>query len=155
MKRRELLKSGIKLSLYTFVISGFGFHAFKTSANWPKNIFQTDTLEKAIEAITGQSNHRLQASDRVKIKVDKIVEDGSTVPVTITSELEATRTITVLSDKNPNPVIARYQMTSSIAPTISTRIKMGGSGSIIAVVETDNGYFSASKKIKVTAGGCA
>ncbi|ODB89148.1 hypothetical protein A3193_10225 [Candidatus Thiodiazotropha endoloripes] len=154
MKRRELLKSGIMLSLYTFVLSGFGFYSSKISANWPKHLFHTDTIDRAIKGITGQPFHKLQTSDRVKLKVDKIVEDGSTVPVTITSELKATKTITVLSDKNPNPVIARYQMTSNIAPTISTRIKMGGSGSIIAVVETDNGYFSASKKIKVTSGGC-
>ena len=155
MKRRELLKSGIMLSVNAIVMSGFGFYSSKTFAAWPKRIFYTDTIESAIREITGQPSRELQISDRVKIDVDKIVEDGSTVPVTIVSELESTKTIYILSDKNPNPVIAEYQMTTEISPVISTRIKMGGSGNILALVETNNGYYHTSQSIKVTAGGCA
>ncbi|MCU7845743.1 MAG: hypothetical protein KZQ93_18080 [Candidatus Thiodiazotropha sp. (ex Monitilora ramsayi)] len=155
MKRRELLKSGAMLSVNALIVYGFGFYSIKTYAAWPKHIFHKNNIQSAISEITGQSNTEIQTSDRVRIKVDKIVEDGSTVPVTIISELESTKYIYILSDKNPNPVIARYQMTPDISPVISTRIKMGGSGNIVALVETDNTYYRASKRIKVTAGGCA
>ena len=39
-------------------------------------------------------------------------------------------------------------------PSISTRVKMGQSSNIYALVKADGKYYVASKEIKVTLGGC-
>jgi sulfur-oxidizing protein SoxY len=39
-------------------------------------------------------------------------------------------------------------------PSISTRVKMGQSSNIYALVKADGKYYVAAKDVKVTLGGC-
>ena len=39
-------------------------------------------------------------------------------------------------------------------PTITTRVKMGQSSNIVALVKADGKYYVAAKEVKVTLGGC-
>lgn len=123
------------------------------AAKWPADAFFARQLEDALAALTG--NSPVQSSVRIEIDAQPIAEDGSSVPVRIRSHLPNTRTITVLSEKNPNPVVARYRIGSRLEPFVSTRIKMGGTGDVIALIETDGGFYRANRRIQVTAGGCA
>jgi sulfur-oxidizing protein SoxY len=116
------------------------------------NAFYTSNLNDAVAALTG--NAAVEMSSRIEIEARTIAEDGSNVPVAVQSHLPNTRTIIVLSETNPNPAVARYRIGPRLEPYVSTRIKMGGTGHIVALVETDKGFFSAKKKIQVTAGGC-
>ena len=50
---------------------------------------------------------------------------------------------------------AIFDITEAVEPNISTRMKMGQSSNVIAVVITsDNKVLFAQKEIKVTLGGC-
>ena len=121
-------------------------------AEWPVDAFNTNNLNDAVAALTG--NAVVEMSSNIEIQASTIAEDGSSVPVEIKSHLPNTQTIIVLSEKNPNPVVARFRISPRLEPYVSTRIKMGGTGNIIALVETDKGFFSAKKQVQVTAGGC-
>ena len=121
-------------------------------AKWPVNAFYTSNLNDAVAALTGNAD--VEMSSRIEIQARTIAEDGSNVPVAVQSHLPNTRTIIILSEKNPNPAVARYRIGPRLEPYVSTRIKMAGTGHILALVETDKGFFSAKKKIQVTAGGC-
>jgi len=39
-------------------------------------------------------------------------------------------------------------------PALSTRVKMGQTSNVFALVKADGKYYVASKEIKVTLGGC-
>jgi sulfur-oxidizing protein SoxY len=121
-------------------------------AKWPENAFHTSNLNDAVAALTDIA--AVEMSSRIEIQARTIAEDGAHVPVAIQSHLPNTRTIIILSETNPNPAIARYRIGPSLQAYVSTRIKMGGTGHVVALVETDKGFFSAKKKIQVTAGGC-
>jgi sulfur-oxidizing protein SoxY len=41
-----------------------------------------------------------------------------------------------------------------MVPDVSTRIKMGQTSNVVALVKSDGKYFMAAKEIKVTLGGC-
>ena len=43
---------------------------------------------------------------------------------------------------------------SGTEPNIQTRVKMGQTSNVFAVVKSDGKFFMASKEIKVTLGGC-
>ena len=121
-------------------------------AQWPVDAFHASNLNDAVAALTGTAP--VEMSGRIEIQASTIAEDGASVPVAVQSHLPNTRTIFILSEKNPNPAVARYRIGPSLEPYVSTRIKMGETGHIVALVETDKGFFSAKKRIQVTAGGC-
>ena len=122
-------------------------------AGWPTDAFFATAIDEALSKLLGGS--ALTPSDAIEIQARDIAEDGSSVPVTIRSRMPGTRSITLLSEKNPNPVVARFTISPRVEALVDTRIKMGGTGELIAVAEADGGYYVARKRVKVTAGGCA
>jgi sulfur-oxidizing protein SoxY len=57
-------------------------------------------------------------------------------------------------EKNPNMLAAVFDIPAGTEPTLSTRIKMGQTSNVYALVKADGKYYVASKEIKVTLGGC-
>jgi sulfur-oxidizing protein SoxY len=72
----------------------------------------------------------------------------------VQSTIPGTRVIYILVDKNPQPLAGSFELLSGAEPFISTRIKMGETSTLRAVVEADGKYFMAAREIKVTIGGC-
>ncbi len=124
----------------------------RAPADWPEDAFSARALDEALGRLIGDSP--LTPSDAVEIEARDIAEDGSSVPVTIRSRLPGTRSITLLSEKNPNPAVARFTISARVEAFVSTRIKMGGTGDIVALAEAGRRYYVARKRVKVTAGGC-
>lgn len=153
MKRRLFLVS----SACTAACASIGLASgmlvpLRVLAQWPADVFFSTTEPAALAALTGGAG--VEESERVEIQARAIAEDGASVPIAIRSHLPGTRAIMVLSEKNPNPAIARFRMGPGLEPYVSLRIKMAGTGRVLALVETDKGFFSAGRKIQVTAGGC-
>ena len=84
----------------------------------------------------------------------EIAEDGRFVNVKVKTDLPDVKSVTLLVEANPNPLTARFMMYEGMQADITTRIKMGGSSNVHAVVETAQGVFSTFKEVKVTLGGC-
>ena len=83
-----------------------------------------------------------------------IAENGAVVPVGITSNIPKTRSIAILVEKNPNMLAAVFDIPAGTEPSLSTRVKMGQTSNVYALVKADGKYYVASKEIKVTLGGC-
>ncbi|HEY5308969.1 MAG TPA: thiosulfate oxidation carrier protein SoxY, partial [Casimicrobiaceae bacterium] len=81
-------------------------------------------------------------------------ENGAVVPVGIASSIPKTESIAILVEKNPNMLAAVFDIPPGTDPAISTRVKMGQSSNIVALVKADGKYYIASKEVKVTLGGC-
>jgi sulfur-oxidizing protein SoxY len=60
----------------------------------------------------------------------------------------------ILIEKNPNMLAAVFDIPPGTDPAINTRVKMGQSSNVYALVKADGKYYVASKEIKVTLGGC-
>jgi len=114
--------------------------------------FSATTADPALAALFGDK--ALTESDQVKLKVPDIAENGAVVPVTVTSKLDGVKSITILVAENPNPLSASFRLMPGVTAEISTRIKMGQSSDVLAVVETDKGIYVTRKNVKVTIGGC-
>lgn len=136
-----------------------GLLAFTAMALLPMRLFarnasafKATALDSAMTALfEGKS---VTASDQIILKVPDIAENGAVVPVTVSTTLEGVKSITLLVVKNPNPLSARFNLMPGVSAEISTRIKMGQSSDVVAVVETDSGVFTSTKNVKVTIGGC-
>ncbi len=93
-------------------------------------------------------------SDKIKMKIPDIAENGAVVPVTISTDLENVESISVVVENNPTPLAASFAMSPSMVPKVSVRIKMGESSIVRAIVKADGNLYSTSKEVKVTIGGC-
>ena len=112
--------------------------------------FQVKTLDDALKAIGGTA----ATSDQVSVVSPDIAENGAVVPVGATSKLANTTEIYLIVEKNPTPLSCAFMIPAGTAADVQTRLKMGQSTNVVAVVKADGKLFSASKETKVTLGGC-
>ncbi|MDP3835138.1 MAG: thiosulfate oxidation carrier protein SoxY [Hydrogenophaga sp.] len=112
--------------------------------------FEVKTLAEALKAVGGTP----ATSDQVTVVAPDIAENGAVVPVGATSKLPNTTEIYLIVEKNPMPLSAGFMIPAGTAADVQTRLKMGQSSNVVAVVKADGKLFSASKETKVTLGGC-
>jgi sulfur-oxidizing protein SoxY len=120
------------------------------AAEWNKAAFDARALPDALKAlgIAGAVD-----SDKIDLKAPEIAENGAIVPVEITSAIPGTEALYLFAEKNPQPLVAQFDL-SGAEPFISTRIKMGESARVRAIVKAGGKFYSASREVKVTIGGC-
>jgi len=119
---------------------------------WNKAAFDTKSLGDTMKALGG--GEPAQSKDIVFFQTPDIAENGAVVPVGITSNIPKTDSIAILIEKNPNTLAAVFDIPAGTDPTITTRVKMGQSSNIYALVKADGKYYVAAKEVKVTLGGC-
>ena len=111
---------------------------------------EVKTLPEALKAVGGTP----ATSDQVTVVAPDIAENGAVVPIGASSKLPNTTEIYLIVEKNPMPLSAGFIIPAGTAADVQTRLKMGQSSNVIAVVKADGKLYSATKETKVTLGGC-
>jgi len=150
MTRRNLLAGAGAFSAWLLLAAG-GLLAGAVRAAIPRSAFDRATLDDIIKDLGGSGSSE---SGDIEMHVPEIAENGAVVPVEVTSKLANTRSIALIVSKNPHPLSASFQIPEGTEPYISTRIKVGETADIIALVKTDAGFFTSKRLVKVTLGGC-
>jgi sulfur-oxidizing protein SoxY len=117
-----------------------------------------ESMAAAIREVVGDAAVR---EGRVTLDLPPLIENGNTVPLTVSvespmSEADHVRAIHVFNEKNPQPHVfdARLGPRNGRA-VVGTRIKLGDSQKIVAIAETSRGEFwSASADVIVTLAAC-
>jgi len=154
-RRRDVLKTGGGVSLLALVAAAGWLRpgdANAQAAAWNKAAFETHSLDETMKALGGGAP--AQSKDIAFVSTPDIAENGAVVPIGVTSSIPKTESIAILVEKNPNMLAAVFDIPAGTDPAISTRIKMGQSSNVYALVKADGKYYVASKEIKVTLGGC-
>lgn len=112
--------------------------------------FEVKTMADALKALGGTPAN----SDQVSVVAPDIAENGAVVPIGAASKLPNTTDIFLIVEKNPMPLAAAFTIPAGTTPEVSTRLKMGQSSNVMAVVKADGKLYSAIKETKVTLGGC-
>lgn len=93
-------------------------------------------------------------SDRITITGPDIAENGAVVPVGANTSLPNVEMIALLVEKNPAPLAAAFMTSPDMEPFVATRVKMGQTSDVYALVRADGRLHMARREIKVTLGGC-
>ncbi len=117
---------------------------------WNKAAFDTKTLADTYKVLGGTP---AESAD-IAITAPDIAENGAVVPVAVASKIPNTQAVYILVEKNPNMLAAGFNIPQGTSADIATRIKMGQTSNVYAVVKADNKFYVASKEVKVTLGGC-
>lgn len=150
--RRRFLSCTLKsVVVVTAGLAGL-FRPLLAMANRNNEAFRADTESDALAHLF--PGREIHASSRIEIGVHDLIENGAVVPVNIETTLPHVSSISVLADKNPNPLIAKFNLTPPCRGFIATRLKVAEPSHIVAVVESDGKLYSARKFVEVVAGGC-
>ena len=125
--------------------------ALAQQAAWNKSAFEAKSLADTVKALGGSG---VTESKDIAITGPDIAENGAVVPIGVTSKVAGTQAVYILVEKNPNLLAAGFNIPAGTEANVSTRIKMGQTSNVYAVVKAGDKYFVASKEVKVTLGGC-
>jgi sulfur-oxidizing protein SoxY len=152
--RRQLLKAGGGVSMLTLLAAAGWLTPGEAAAAdaWNKAAFDAKTMDETMKALGGGAP--AQSKDIVFFSTPDIAENGAVVPIGITSSIPKTESIAIMVEKNPNMLAATFDIPAGTEPSLSTRVKMGQTSNVYALVKADGKYYATSKEIKVTLGGC-
>jgi sulfur-oxidizing protein SoxY len=124
---------------------------FAALAAWNKDAFGAKTAPDALKSLGVPS---ASPSKEVLIEAPQIAENGAVVPIEISSNVPGTTAIMVLIEKNPFPLVGRFEFKEGALPFVKVNVKMGETSDVRVVAEAGGKHYSATKEIKVTIGGC-
>jgi sulfur-oxidizing protein SoxY len=115
-------------------------------------------LTTAIRNVVGEAMIR---TGRVKLEVPPLVENGNTVPMTVSVQNPMTaedhvKSIHVFNEKNPQPNIGNFYLGPQAGRAqVSTRIRLADSQKIVAIARlSDGSFWSATVDVVVTLAAC-
>jgi sulfur-oxidizing protein SoxY len=117
-------------------------------------------LNDYAEQIAKFTGGKMPVEGRVKLELPELAENGNTVPLSVavdgaSGEGAYVQEILVVAPANPNARVIRFRFSSMSIPEASTRVRLAATQDVIAVARMSDGrFFSASRQIKVTIGGC-
>jgi sulfur-oxidizing protein SoxY len=151
-KRRVFLKGSMAAGSVGVAIGAGLLAPQAVIAAWNEKAFQAKSVDDALTATMGAAANT--ASDAIKIKAPDIAENGAVVPVSVSTDMSGVESIALLAEGNNTPLVATFTLGAGAVPDVSTRIKMGKTSDVIAVVKAGGKLHSARKSVKVTIGGC-
>jgi sulfur-oxidizing protein SoxY len=153
MKRRLFLKNSLATGAVVVAANAGLLMPTTVLADWNKKAFTAKTTDEALNSIFGSAN--ATESGDIILKAPAIAENGAVTPVTVdASGMDGVESIAILASKNPVPLVCEYTFGAGAIGYVSTRIKMGQTMNVMAVVKAGGKLFKAQQEVKVTIGGC-
>jgi len=126
-----------------------------TAANFRETKEKAWTIEKSADAITEMFGAgELKTTDKIKFVAPKLAENGGSIPITLTSDMDIT-TIALFQDANPRAATIVFSVPEGQKVDYSFRIKMRQTAFVTIIAQTKDGsLYKLSKEIDVSIGGC-
>ena len=134
------------------VVAGFVLLPLRAFAARPKAAFDSTTRDDALTQLYGTSE--TVETDRIRIKAPDIAENGAVVPITVKFDIANAESVSIIAENNPAPLAASFELSEHSGGLVSTRIKMGKTSPVHAVIKAGDKVYRATKEVKVTIGGC-
>jgi len=150
-QRRNVLNPGSGAALLTVLAAAGIIKPGMALAEWNKAAFDAKSMADTLKAMGVGSP---ADSKDVQVTGPDIAENGAVVPVGVSSTLPNVTMVAILIEKNPNALAATFTLPEGTEANVQTRVKMGQTSNVYALVKSDGKFFMATKEIKVTLGGC-
>jgi sulfur-oxidizing protein SoxY len=115
-------------------------------------------LSSAIRNVVGEAQIH---TGKIKLDIPPLVENGNTVPMTVSVASPMTpedyvKSIHVFNEKNPQPNMGNFYLTPSAGRAqISTRIRLADTQKVVAIARmSDDTFWSVSTEVVVTLAAC-
>lgn len=153
MKRRNFIINSLTgTGLAVASVSGLFIPNLVLASSWPRSAFSTTSQKDAVQELFG--SHAAVSSSAIKIDAPIQAENGNVVPVKVKTTIDKVETIAIVVENNPRPLATSVILSGKTKGLFGARIKMGETSKITAYVKANGKLFTASRKVKVTIGGC-
>ena len=152
MKRRTLLKGSLTAGVAGVAAAAGLLTPQMVLAAWPKAAFEAKGVDNAVQSLMGSKD--LTSSGDITINAPAIAENGAVVNIAVSTSLKNVDAISILVEKNAQPLTSNFNLAPVAEPFIKTRVKVAKTSSVIAVVKSGGKLYSAGREVKVTIGGC-
>ncbi|MGH8702950.1 MAG: thiosulfate oxidation carrier protein SoxY, partial [Burkholderiales bacterium] len=119
---------------------------------------QPDPFAPLILQVTGGAPVRL---GRVTVDTPRLADNGHSAPLKVSVESPMTaadhvRSITLLSEKNPRPIMARFHLGQQAGRAeVATRVRLATTQRVLAIAQlSDGSYWAGSAEVEVTESAC-
>jgi len=150
-QRRDTLKAGGSVGMLGLLAAVGLIRPEMAQAAWNKDAFDAKDMDAAFAAVGAG---KPAESAEISITAPDIAENGAVVPVGVVSKLPKTEYIAIMIEKNPAMLAASFTLPEGTAADVQTRVKMGQTSNVFAVVKADGKFYMTKKEVKVTLGGC-
>ncbi len=150
-QRRNVLKAGSGAALLSTLAAAGLITPGMALADWNKAAFDAKSMADTLKALGVGSP--VDSKD-VQVTGPDIAENGAVVPVGVSTTQPNVSMVAILIEKNPNALAASFTLPEGTEANVQTRVKMGQTSNVYALVKADGKFFMATKEIKVTLGGC-
>ncbi len=138
------------LSLVASLAAGLG--------PWRTARAQPDPFAPLVREVTGGAFVR---RGRVTVDTPRLADNGHSVPMRLAvdspmSAADYVRSITLISEKNPRPVIATFRLGSRAGRAeVVTRVRLNGTQRLLALAQlSDGSWWSGATEVVVTESAC-
>lgn len=153
LQRRTFLKGTLATGVVVAAAStGLLNPATASAAEWPRQAFTSKTLQEVLTNLFGSAD--AIASNAIKIRAPTIAENGAVVPIVINAKLPNVQRISVIVEKNAQPLAASLDLGPNSTGYFQARVKMGQTSDVHVAVKAEGKVYIAKQNIKVTVGGC-
>lgn len=121
------------------------------AAAWNKDAFGAKSVADGLKSIGAGAP---APTKDIVIDAPEIAENGAVVPIDITSNIPNTTSLAVLVEKNPFPLVGKFDFKEGAVPYVKLNVKIGVTSDVRVVAEAGGKHFVATREIKVTIGGC-
>jgi len=151
--RRTMLKASSGLTVLGLAVAAglIKPNEVFAAAGYPDKAFNAKSMDELMKALGGSMPTE---SKEITVVAPDIAENGAVVPVGADSKLKNTSEISLLVANNPSMLSAQFMIPAGTDAKVNTRVKMGKSSDVYALVKADGKYYFAKKEVKVTLGGC-
>ena len=118
----------------------------------PESAFDSTSEDDALTELYDTST--TIESENIRIKAPDIAENGAIVPITVKFDIANAESVSIIAEHNPVPLAASFELSEHSGGLVSTRIKMGKTSPVHAVIKAGDKVYRATKEVKVTIGGC-
>ncbi len=150
--RRVFLKNTLAASAFGVALAAGVLKPVAVQAAWPEAAFAAKSVDGALTAAYGSANTSM--NDSIDIRAPEIAENGAVVPVEIKTSIANVERIDILAAQNGTPMVASFTFAKGTVPEVSTRIKLGRTSDVVAVVHANGQMMMNKREVKVTIGGC-
>jgi sulfur-oxidizing protein SoxY len=144
--RRTILRGTVSSTLLSVAVAAGLLRSGQVAASG-----LSETLKQNLLALQ-QVNPEF--SPAIRLLAPEVAENGASVYIDFSCDLPEVDSMVVFVDRNPQPMIAAFQIAPEVVPSIQMRIKVAQTGQVWVMARSAGTYFKTAKLVKVTKGGC-
>jgi sulfur-oxidizing protein SoxY len=148
--RRTILSGAVSAS--TLMLTGFSVSAQPVSLDYPED------LNAALRKYTNGAPWK---EHKVELDVAELVDNGNTVPATVTVQSAMTdsdhvKGIAIFNEKNPNRDVIRFELSPECGKAeVATRMRLATTQRLVAIAQmSDGSYCTKTIEVIVTLASC-